>query len=100
MLLAYASHRPRSFSNPTPSLGCAGHMQFLKSNPTPRIFSNPGPTFPTPRQLKPGGWLVGVGGGRGALLMGLGFLGGKGGERERERGRNESEGDVPFERKL
>ncbi len=30
--------------------------------------------------------------------VGVGFLGGKGGERER--GRSESEGDVPFERKL
>ena len=49
MLLAYASHRARSFSNPTPDLGCAGHMPILKSNPTPRIFSDSGSTFPTPR---------------------------------------------------
>jgi len=73
-------------------------MQFLKSNPTPRIFSNPGSTFPTPRQLKPGSWLVGVGRWVGRFADGAGFLGWKGGERER--GRNESEGDVPFERKL
>ncbi len=49
MLLAYASHRIRSFSNPTPDLGCAGHMSISKFNPTSRIFSNPGSTFPTPR---------------------------------------------------
>ncbi len=49
MLLAYASHRARSFSNSTSDLGCAGHMPILKSNPTPRIFSDPGSTFPTPR---------------------------------------------------
>ena len=48
MLLTYASHRLRSFSNSTSSLECAGHMQFLKFNPTSRIFSNPGSTFPTP----------------------------------------------------
>jgi hypothetical protein len=53
MVSAYASHRLRSFSNPTSSLGCAGHMPFLKSNPTSRIFSDPGSTFPTPGQLKP-----------------------------------------------
>jgi hypothetical protein len=53
MLLAYASHRVRSFSNPPPSLGCAGHMSILKSNPTPRIFSDPGSTFPTPRPAVP-----------------------------------------------
>ncbi len=34
----------------------------------------------------------------GRFADGAGFLGWKGGERER--GRNESEGDVPFERKL
>jgi len=49
MLLAYASHRNRSFSNPAPGLGCAGHMRILKFNPTPRIFSDPGSTFSTPR---------------------------------------------------
>jgi len=49
MLLTYASHRARSFSNPTSDLGCAGHMPILKFNPTPRIFSDPGSTFPTPR---------------------------------------------------
>ncbi len=53
MLLTYASHRLRSFSNPTSSLECAGHMQFLKFNPTSRIFSNPGSTFPTPRRAAP-----------------------------------------------
>ncbi len=46
MLLAYASHRAWGFSNPTPDLGCAGHMPFLKFNPTPRIFSNPLPAAP------------------------------------------------------
>ena len=47
--LAYTSHRARSFSNPTSDLGCAGHMPILKSNPTSRIFSDPGSTFSTPR---------------------------------------------------
>ncbi len=49
MLLAYASHRAWDFSNPTPGLECARHMPFLKFNPTSRIFSDPGSTFPTPR---------------------------------------------------
>ncbi len=53
MLLTYASHRLRSFFNPTSSLECTGHMQFLKFNPTSRIFSNPGSTFPTPRRAAP-----------------------------------------------
>ena len=53
MLLAYASHRVRSFSNPTSSLECAGHMAILKFNPTSRIFSDPGSTFPTPRPAVP-----------------------------------------------
>ncbi len=56
MLLAYASHRVRSFFNPSPSLECAGHMPILKSNPTPRIFSDPGSTFPTPRPAVPPSW--------------------------------------------
>ncbi len=46
MLLTYASHRAWDFSNPTPGLECAGHMPFLKFNPTPRIFSNPLPAAP------------------------------------------------------
>ena len=48
MLLTYASHRAWGFSNPTPGLGCAGHMPFLKFNPTPRIFSNPRLSNPLP----------------------------------------------------
>jgi len=47
--LAYASHRARSFSNPTSGLECARHMSILKFNPTPRIFSDLGSTFSTPR---------------------------------------------------
>ncbi len=43
-LLTYASHRARSFSNPTSDLECAGHMSVLKFNPTPRIFSDPDST--------------------------------------------------------
>ncbi len=54
MLLAYASHRAKVFSNPPPTLECAKHMSKIKFNPTPRIFSNPGSTFPTPYQLHPG----------------------------------------------
>jgi len=53
MLLAYASHRAWVFSNPPPTLGCAGHMPKIKFNPTPRIFSDPGSTFPTLYQLHP-----------------------------------------------
>ena len=41
MLLTYASHMAWDFSNPTSDLGCAGHMPFLKFNPTSRIFFNP-----------------------------------------------------------
>ncbi len=47
--LTYASHRARSFFNPTSDLECARHMSILKFNPTPRIFSDPGSTFSTPR---------------------------------------------------
>ena len=39
MLLTYASHRARSFSNSTSDLECARHMSILKFNPTSRIFS-------------------------------------------------------------
>ena len=53
MLLAYASHRVRSFFNPSLNLECAKHMLILKFNPTSRIFSDPGSTFPTPRPAVP-----------------------------------------------
>ena len=56
MLLTYASHRAWDFSNPTSGLGCARHMPFLKFNPTSRIFSDPGSTFPTPRPAVPPVW--------------------------------------------
>ena len=48
MLLTYASHRAWGFSNPTSGLECAGHMSFLKFNPTSRIFSNPRLNFSNP----------------------------------------------------
>ncbi len=53
MILTYASHRLRSFSNPTSNLECAGHMLSFKFNPTSRNFSDPGSTFPTPRRAAP-----------------------------------------------
>ncbi len=53
MLLTYASHRLRSFFNPTSSLECAGHLQFLKFNPTSRIFPTPAQLFQPLDQLHP-----------------------------------------------
>ncbi len=60
--LAYASHRARSFSNPTSDLECAGHMSVLKFNPTPRIFSDPVSTFSTPRPAVTRGRIDGLNG--------------------------------------
>jgi len=34
------------------SLECAGHLLFLKFNPTPSLISDPGSTFPTLRRQR------------------------------------------------